>query len=504
MGHRPQDPWPLRRLAEAAAARSQDIGTRGLVQALDSLARLNFHPGADVLGVLLAETRQRMMLLRPPTALGAGATAMAADDGDDDAPAAASAAAFFGPPDTKGLATLVRALLRLSHHPGRDFLRTLEASLARAVARGARLAWAPMALAAFGHCVADSGLSSTAAAATTPPPPLLAFHNALSRGLMLRSAGANGGASAQQPPRRIATLTLSQLAAILWGLAATDAGRGQQQQQQRPLGRRLARRVMAEACLRLQGQGPKGAEGGEEEDGDGEPGVLECDLDALTVHARLRQAGAYFAQADGGPAAAAATEAEQLQRQLPTRFLRLVDGYRRQCLGGAVDGDGGMASSASAEGRALVAQVCARLSLRGWGCHIPSRVQQQEGEDGDGDGDGEGWLEAPDVVVFDPDDDEKRRPLALVALLPGQYFASAGFSVDDDEDDNDEDAEVDGWGRGGEGGAGVRPMGAAAFRLRCVKACWGARRVVAVTPDNMQGVEARLVSALRELGIDRE
>lgn len=496
VGHRPREPWLLRRILESVAGRAGEATTRGLVQALEGAARMGFYPGADLLDVVLAALQQRMMAA---AAVGQQeSVVMAVEEEErkgegegasrDDA---AGGPGAFGPPDTKGLATLVRALLRLSHHPGRDFLLTLELALARVVAHGARLAWAPMALAAFGHRPRSGGGSSRSH-----------LHRALFRGLMThddtKRRGASTGATAVAPgPRRITTLTLSQLAALLWGLAAIDGGGGEGEHDGLPTERRLARRLMAEACVRLQGHGPKprGSSGVAERDGEEEEeeegpsaggGKLECDLDALTVHARLRQAGLYFAHTHAQKEAT--TEAEQRQLQLPARFLRLVEGYRQQCLAGeeeeGQEGEDG-AAMMSPECLSLRGDVQARIGAwSGWKCHVPRQVE---------DGGRMGWLDTPDLVVEGP---SRHKTVALVLLLPGQYFASRSIEEDGcDYFDGEEEEDGCILNDDGEAAAMIRPLGAAAFRLRVLKARWGARRVVVVTPDGLHDLESRLHAA---------
>ncbi len=478
LGHRPQEPWLLRRLVEGAAARVGDTPTRGVVQVLEALARLGFHPGVDLLGVFVAAAQQRMAAATPAAAATAGlAVAAVLEEVEEEDSEEAGVVGAFGPPDTKGLATLVRALLRLSHYPGRDFLASLESALGGVVARGARLAWAPMALAAFGHRNAEAGSGGGGNGNGN------GFHRGLSRGLMMRDRQQEEAAGAVNfNPRRIATLTLSQLAAILWGLAAVDGG------EEDVVGRRLARRVMAEACLRLQGQGPKprvaaaAPEDEDEEEVVAVVGALECDLDALTVHARLRQAGLYFAEAH----ARVTTEEEQRQLQLPMRFLALVDGYARQCLGAVEGGENEEEEAeavASPEGAAFRAEICARLGGAGWRCLVPPK------REGGGAAGKMGWLGTPDLVVMAPASSGDR-PVAIVLLLPGQFFASHGIG-EEECDDGGEECMV----AGGDGQASVRPLGAAAFRLRCLKARWSPRRVLVVTPESLDGLEGRLVAA---------
>lgn len=109
-----------------------------------------------------------------------------------------------------------------------------------------------------------------------------------------------------------------------------------------------------------------------------------------------------------------------------------------------------------------------------------------------------GWLDSPDLVV-------KREAggpaVAVVLLLPGQFFASHsieeegcdGYGDDDGDDDNDECMVGPG---GKEEEERVRPLGAAAFRVRVLRARWGARRVVVMTPDRMHDLERRLLLAV--------
>jgi hypothetical protein len=213
-------------------------------------------------------------------------------------------------------------LLDARHHPGEAFLEALDERAAVWVEEGRRGVWALTALASFGWTLgsgAGGGLLADA----------------------LGSAFFSGR-------HRMAALPLAQLAAALWAMAA--AGEPPTASTSTSTSTPAARaallpwveRVACEVCARLEGGG--GRDGGEGQgQGQGEVGEDECSVDALGVHARLRQAGEWLREG----AAVRGSTAE--------RLLFEVQRWGARCFDEGEAAAGGFAAA-----------MAERLAARGW------------------------------------------------------------------------------------------------------------------------------------------
>lgn len=175
-------------------------------------------------------------------------------------------------PVLEGLVRATRSLIRMRYHPGEVFLEALEEALLPAISEGRRLAWSCMALANFGHRSSDE---------------------------MLRRL--------EVSVRRLQDcMSLTQLSAVLWGLAATEVLASSD----------LYMVLLAAATRRL----TRSVAESDGELDDGDEAALECSVDGMSVHQRLREAGEYLLQ-------------EGVHVEGVRRFMTLADRYWERCHG---------------------------------------------------------------------------------------------------------------------------------------------------------------------------